>query len=370
MTELEKSADSRGGRWIYLDVCRVFTIYLVVLLHVVATQWHVDPIGSTDWTILSVYFSVPRVAIPVFFMMSGAIFLGPERVVPLRTLYGKYILRFVVALLFWSTLYHLIVVYAWNGESAWEGFYFRRLLSQVLGGHPYQHWFLFAIIAMYMLMPLLKCIAKDKTATRYFLVLWLLWELGLFNINLLYTFFPNMNPIVAGWIGEVVDMANRIPPRMVLGLHGYMVLGYYLHAYPPGDRARRIWQAAGVAGTVFTVVATYHLSVRENTRMETLYSLNSLAIAAGAVAFFITARSLFPGRTERRSGLLVTLGAYSFGIYLVHDFFLIYLRDKGFTPGLFPRVISPIVVSVAVYFLSVIAVHIIRKIPVVRDYIT
>ncbi len=39
MTELEKSADSRGGRWIYLDVCRVFTIYLVVLLHVVATQW-------------------------------------------------------------------------------------------------------------------------------------------------------------------------------------------------------------------------------------------------------------------------------------------------------------------------------------------
>ena len=369
----ELIGERQKTRWMYLDACRVLAIFGVVLIHVAATRWHVDPIGSRDWIILTAYFGGPRFMIPIFFMVTGALMLDPEKPLPLKTLYGKYILRFVIALLFWSLLYHAIVVNAWNPYFKWEDFDVRAFSGQVLGGHPYQHWFLFAIIAMYLLIPLLKCITRSESATRYFIVLWLVWEIGLYNIRLVHTAFPDMNPVVSGVLDETAKILDRVLPRMVLGLHGYMVLGYYLHVHPPARGGRRILQAFGVGGIVFTVAATCAAGIRNGVRTEIFLDLNVFPVCVSASAAFVTLRSLFPARTvggKWTGRLLLALSEYSFGVYLVHDFFLVYLRDKGFTPAILPRIASPLVVAMVVYILSVCAVRLIRKIPCVRDYIT
>ena len=370
MDENETAANRHSPRWMYLDVCRLLAIFCVVLIHVTATQWHVDPVDSTDWVILTAYFGGTRFTIPMFFMMSGALLLQPDRKLSLKTLYGRYILRFVTALLFWSLLYHAVVVYAWNPYFNMDDFDAGLFVRQVLGGHPYQHWFLFAIIGMYLLVPLLKCITRSRTATAYFLVLWLLWEVGIFNLRLFFVLFPDMNPSLAGLLNGIIDAANKVPPRMVLGLHGYMVLGYYLHAYPPGVGSRRLLQAAGILGMVFTVAVTCVISARNGVRTETFLDLNTFPVCIAAAAAFVTARALFPAETDRENRVVAALAEHSFGIYLVHDFFLVYLRDKGFTPAILPRFLSPLVVTVVVYALSLIVVRLIRKIPVVRDYIT
>ncbi len=363
----------RGARWAYLDVCRVLAIFSVVLIHVTATQWHVDAIGSRDWIVLTAYFGGTRFFIPIFFMVTGALMLNPDKPVTIKALYGKYILRFVTALLFWSFLYHAVAVNAWNPYFRWEDFDARAFIGQVLGGHPYQHWFLFAIISMYLLIPLLKCITRSESATRYFIVLWLAWEIGLYNVRLLGGAFPDMNPAVSGMLGEIAGILDRVLPRMVLGLHGYMVLGYYLHTHPPGTGGRRLLQILGVIGTVFTVAATVAVSVRDGIRTEMFLDLNALPVCVPAAATFVTAQVLFPGRRAGTSGagrFFVAMSEYSFGVYLVHDFFLIYLRDKGFTPAILSRGISPLVVALAVYVLSVCVVRLIRKIPGARDYVT
>ena len=84
--------------------------------------------------------SAVRWAVPVFVMISGALFLPSERKVPLGRLYGKTILRVGTCFVFWSAFYavvHCVIM----GKGKWT------FINQLLRGH-YHMWYIFAIIAL------------------------------------------------------------------------------------------------------------------------------------------------------------------------------------------------------------------------------
>lgn len=215
-------------------------------LHVCASQWHADPIGSSDWTIVSIYFSISRFGVPLFFMIRGALLLNPDLKMDIKNLYLKLILRLVTSLLFWSLLYYAIVVYEWNPYFNMADFDFGLFVSQVLGGHPYQHWFLFAMIGIYMVVPLLRCISNNKTLCRYFLILWGIFEILLTSFRLIYSLFSNTDSGILHWLTQVLDFTEKIKPNMIIGYSGYMMLGYFLHTWPPKAIARYTFQGFGV----------------------------------------------------------------------------------------------------------------------------
>jgi len=88
----------------YLDVLRVLATLAVVVLHVAADRWYGD-VGSFSWKVFTGYSGITRFCVPVFFMISGALFLQKEKQVPVKTNYTKYIFRLVIFLLFLAMVY-------------------------------------------------------------------------------------------------------------------------------------------------------------------------------------------------------------------------------------------------------------------------
>ena len=107
--------------------------------------------------------SLLRWAVPVFFMISGALFLDPARPQPVKKLYGKSILRLLVSFLFWSALYG-----AWYALSTGRGIW--TMLNETLRGH-YHMWTILTIIALYAVTPILRPAVADRRLLGYMLAL-------------------------------------------------------------------------------------------------------------------------------------------------------------------------------------------------------
>ena len=62
----------------YFDWIRIFVCFAVVMLHVSATWFLNRDISSTPWCISVIYNSATRWAVPIFVMISGALFLNAD----------------------------------------------------------------------------------------------------------------------------------------------------------------------------------------------------------------------------------------------------------------------------------------------------
>ena len=145
------------GRTAYFDYLRVLATFAVVILHTAAQNWYAADINGWDWKVFNFYNGIERWCVPIFVMISGALFLDKD--IPVKTIYTKYILRLFIAFTVWSGFYMLFE----------EGIV-DTLLRQLLGGH-YHMWFIPMIIGLYMCIPLMKCIVKEECNMKYFLLL-------------------------------------------------------------------------------------------------------------------------------------------------------------------------------------------------------
>ena len=92
----------------YLDVLRTAATLAVILLHLSATGYKTAPEGSAAQVICWCYNFLSRFAVPVFVMISGAIFLNPDRAVTLEKLLKRNIARLLLIFFLWSTGFALL----------------------------------------------------------------------------------------------------------------------------------------------------------------------------------------------------------------------------------------------------------------------
>ena len=79
--------------------------------HVAAYSFKEVDVNTFEWNAINVYSGLARFAVPIFVMISGALFLDPKKDIPIRKIYSKYILRIVIAFVFWSVVY-AVKIYA------------------------------------------------------------------------------------------------------------------------------------------------------------------------------------------------------------------------------------------------------------------
>ena len=92
----------------YLDTMRVVATFGVIALHVFCTDYH-STIGSYNWFVAVIVDTLVRWSVPLFVMISGALFLQPSKEVSYRTLLKKQIPRLFIAYVFWGIVYGLIM---------------------------------------------------------------------------------------------------------------------------------------------------------------------------------------------------------------------------------------------------------------------
>ncbi len=347
----EMDSVSRPTRQLSLDGLRVLATIAVITLHATSKQWYRAPIDSTDWQVLNIYDSLVRFCVPVFFMISGVFFLSPEKEFSIKKLYCKNISKILLTFFAWSSFYALVRMYRGNYDFTVPFF-----LRQVAVGH-YHLWFLFTLFGLYLMVPILRVIAKEKESLQYFLLLSFVFVQG--------GNFLQLSAEIGSWLILWQEKANIY---LVLGYSGYFLLGYYLSAYSVKEWIQKLLHCCAVFSLVFTVIGTHWLSQRNGVATSTLYHYllpNTACVSASLFLIFLKWNI-----SDKWRQLISLFSTLSFGIYLIHDFFLVlFLEDFNWLELGIPAIISVPLFSGAVCFVSFCATWILAQVPVLRKII-
>lgn len=341
-------------RNIYMDLLSILSCMAVVYLHC-STVVYVNQ-GDMLWFLSIIVQSVFCFAVPVFFMISGANLIGYRKKYDTRTFLVKRLKRVVIPLVGFSALYYLLSCFAPGDfglparELSISGFFTGLFTNSICD----VYWFLYAIIALYLVTPLLSLAADDKGLLRYLL---LVSFISTAVIPLVNRFAP---------VHTLLDLF--VVPYLSGSIFLYL-LGYYIEHYVEITRRIR-FGAVGIAVLCFAVmaimtlktnlphtVASGNFSAFDNFYINvynifcSMYSCAIFCLAKGAESWMRGIRA-FEGKTFR------LLASVPFYVYLIH-MLIIHIFDT-FVPhriiwdlGLRPPAVIVISFAFGIVFLSV-----------------
>lgn len=349
-------------KWVsYFDALRVFAALAVVVIHVAARRWESDGANTTEWLSANFWDGIMRWAVPVFIMISGALMLDPRKKFSVKRMYSKNIVRLVTAFVIWSLIYILFnaaFCKRYSGKVA-------IIVDFVKGG--YHMWFIYMIIGLYIITPVLRLITRDKNMTEYFLIVGILLSFVL----------PGVKSLCYGWqwatgnwiasaivtiVGEVVDSMSF---QFAAGYVVYYVLGYWLSRKRISRSIRIILYILGVLGMILTFYFSQKISMVSGEKLHIFGEFGPWCLAQ-AVALFVFAKHHLREMGKRKAVRL--LSRLSFGIYLLHPLIIESLFSWVFR-GIPINYITIPFVSMVAFAVSAFAIWILSKIPIANKYI-
>lgn len=164
-----------GKRIFYFDFLRVISALAVVSIHVTSAPFTSLPVCSQAWDMNLLYNSAVHWAVPVFVMISGALFLGNQKRSSWQRILKVSVRHLLFLYLSWSLLYSIQIGWSTMIQSGPVQFV-KIVLDTFFGGGRYHLWFLPMLIGLYLAEPLVNCFVKNRSLLRYFLVLGLIFS--------------------------------------------------------------------------------------------------------------------------------------------------------------------------------------------------
>lgn len=341
----------KNDRIIYLDYLRIFATLAVTIVHVSAQNFY-HSVNTFEWNVFNVYDSIMRWAVPIFVMISGALFLKYKNDINIKNIYTKKIVRIITSFLFWSFIYTCFFVITTKNKNIIE------IIKRFLIGESHM-WFLFMIVGLYMIIPIMRKITESKCITEYFILLAII-----FNFCVPYIFeIPK--------IKTLLPMYEKINMNLVLGYSGYFVLGYYLSEYDIDRKKRKYIYCLGFIGTLITILGTYILSSKSNTANTLFYSYFSFNVLIESVAIFVFAKYNFSKLvlSSNVENIIFNISKCSFGVYLSHLLVMNIFKLLGLNTLSFNSIFSVPIISIMVFVISMMISFVLNKMPKVNKYI-
>lgn len=342
-----------NNRVIYVDYLKVFASFAVVVLHVSSQNWYSCDVNTFEWQIFNIFDGLVRWSVPVFVMMSGALFLG--RKCEIRKIYTKNILRLITAFIVWSVIYTVVV----GGDS--ESF-----MTNVFTGH-YHMWFIPMMIGLYVCIPILCKIVESEKITKYFLVLAFLITFLLPQIMNLVNHFCTSQIVYA--VNSLNSGIQKMDINIVLGYAAYFIGGYYINKIDLTKRTRLVIYLLGVFGGLSTIGFEAFLAYKTHAAVGTYYGYFSVNVLFESLAIYVWFK-YNANKVTKFSHAIRRMSECSFGVYLVHVLILELLELKlGLNTLSFNAILSVPAISLFVFLISLVISVIIAKIPFLNKYI-
>lgn len=360
-----------GKRIFYFDFLRVISALAVVSIHVTSAPFTSLPVCSQAWDMNLLYNSAVHWAVPVFVMISGALFLGNQKRSSWQRILKVSVRHLLFLYLSWSLLYSIQIGWSTMIQSGPVQFV-KIVLDTFFGGGRYHLWFLPMLIGLYLAEPLVNCFVKNRSLLRYFLVLGLIFSFLLPGLEKMQELFLTTGAaeklgvyvqIVLGWCR---DFEPAIGASQYLY---YFVLGYALATCPVQKlKASSSWLLI-LTGYVFTVSVVWSASYHTQTMQGYFVNTWTLMMAAG---IFSLARIKCPdGFSNRKvNQFLQIVSGWSLGIYLVHVMILEGVQYVFPSPETIWQVVWQMPVQIILVFtISMLLSALLSRIPYVRKLV-
>ena len=303
-------------RLYYVDAARCCACLLVVASHVFAPICAgMHHYSSTTWWFFNLFDSVIRPSAAIYVMISGILFLGSSRDDGYFTFVWKRYAKLLPPFIVWSFIYAFYESYG-NEES----FRWGHAALQILQGPTSYHlWFMYMILALYLVMPILRRFVQAATPS------------DLATSLALWMGFLTLKFLAPDYIGDG-------PITTLVSYGGYTVLGYTLSKTDYFQKSTQGWMALWASIVVFNAVGTYWLTLQNaGTLNEKLYFGASPLVAIQAAAMFVLLKKLDHDSVLFSNAWLHAVvkrfSRHSYNIYLNHALFIGLLANGylGFT---------------------------------------
>jgi len=342
-------------RILYLDILRIFATFMVIVLHISAQNFGGVSVDSFEWNVFNVFDSTTRWTVPVFVMISGALFL--DRNYSVEKIYGKYILRMVTSFVFWSAIYAIFNLVGANSS-------FKEALWSMLTG-PVHMWFLFMIVGLYMIIPIVRHLISSEKIMKYFLVLGCIFT----------SCIPTLLDICVYICPKLKKLADSILSDMdfhlTIGFVFYFVLGFYLSKADISKKMQNMIYLGGICGLLITIVMTSVISLLTGEVKVDFYGNFTINVLLESVAVFVFFKyKVAIKQTKTNIALITRMSKYSFGVYLVHMLVIGELNEVlKFNTLSFNPILSIPVIAIIVFAVSYIISGILNHIPILKKYV-
>ena len=327
---------------------RVFTVLCAIMLLLSQQCQQLVTAGSGAWQALSVYEGLTSWTVPALFMLWGMFSLEEGKPQVSASLLGLALPAFFLLVL-WGAVYAVVSHLLGGGVLSWAGVW-AALVSAAKGNTYFHLWVLYPLIGLYLVHPVIHRFTSSASRgeLRYFLALCLLFA----SLLPLWTAF-HPDSVLAGQL-------ERLRVHLVLGWVGCYVGGWYLRRFEISRLAEYILYILGVLGLVLTLMGPR--LVGGSRELWYLYTSPNVALTASA---FCTLFRYVLGISEERSRrrAMNDIGAYAFGIYLVHQLWVLVFRRLGVSLLAFSPALSVPLFALIFFLLSLPFAWLIYLIP-------
>ncbi|RRZ91592.1 acyltransferase [Erwinia sp. 198] len=283
----------------WIDNLRAVACLMVIMIH--TTTWYVTnapKIGEHTWDLSNLLNSASRVCVPLFFMISGFLFFGE------RSAQGRHFLRILLCLAFYSAV--ALAYITWLTPIS-QGISVRLLLQKPVFYHL---WFFFAIIAIYLLSPLIQ--VKNVRAGY------------LAAVTLVLAVLANPNTV-----DRSVGHFHWLPLNLYINGDSFYYVLYALFGRAIGTMNTGGRAVSWLAGTVFIAcVAAIALGTKKQMAIngafaDTWYLYCGPAVFIAAVSLLVLFKNVLNARILP---LLGVISRNSLPIYGFHALFIHFMR--------------------------------------------
>lgn len=359
LLEAPMNNSSNRNNTMYLDVLRIAAAFMVVVLHVADTNFYTTDVSSFEWKTFNLYDSLVRSSVPLFFMISGTIFLNPAKNFSLRKIYCKNIFKLLVLYIVWSALYGLYSL-AWNPDITCLNLA-AEIIKATITGHNIL-WFLPAMITVYALYPIFRIAVADEKLMRYCLLLFFFGIL-LYSARSLGTLYPNE------WYQKIL---MKFPIDLLCQYSGYAMLGYFLNHINIKASVQKLLYFAGIL-SIFLCAGTSQFQALQTQKASTvLYGYFSITTFLEAAALFFFAREHLQRYTLSPTvqKTIAAISKHTLGIYLIHYIIIMTFSKTGIlTTRQFFAPLSVPTISVIVFVISFFLTYLLKKIPLIGKWL-
>ena len=339
-----------------IEYIRVIAIIMTITIHVSNIYIYAfDKISDGYFLSSTIYNSLSRLCVPLFFMISGALLINKEYS---RKKYFQKIIKFVLLLIFWSLFYYIQK----NGLSFQN---FSRVLvnsffdAEMTSRHL---WYMYAIIGIYVALPFVQNMCKNlsKELENLFLILWIVLS-GISVIVIPLARYITKSNVKIDYPIPIINAAYYL---------GYFICGHILYKRFENVKLTKhknilCLSVYGIC-TFITAFFTYYISVKTDRFFDAMTWYKSIFTVIATIAIFllIVANSDF-----FKSEFILKISKHTFGVYLIHVFFF-HIMKKCFNITLINPIIAIPVATISLYVISLISCMLLSKIPYVKKLIS
>ena len=330
-------------RIVWIDLLRVIGVIGVILIHVVSNT--INTFGglsdiSHKFYVFIHYFS--SFAVPLFVMISGMMFLGKHDIT-FKEMFKKYILKIILIILVIGSMMILMEEIFINKTLSLD--LVRRLFIRLITGDIWAHmWYLYLVLGLYLITPVLVLITKNIKEKEYKIFLVILFIIS----------------IIIPTINKLFDIKLAFNMLDISGYIFYYFYGYYLYKYNINKKYKIINYIVCILAIIYTIY-----------RAITINSLDNVYSYVTLVPFIISSSIilLLKDKEINKDKIINLIAVNSLGIYILHQLFIniIYKVVKFDIIVNYPY-IGLVIYSLVILLCSLLLTYLLRKIKFVRKY--